>query len=193
MSKKTLDLIRQTGNEAVIQVKRNQPGLHDQLTAWAQAHAAEGQGSTVNAGRRNRVECRTATVWTIPQAAAIAEWESIRCLIRIQRDTDLFQTRQNAFTARSETAWYLCTQPLTAQEANAVVRSHWGIENALHHVRDVTMKEDASRIRKQPGVMACLRSWSLNLIRRNGHHHVKAARETFAWSPDAAWECVNND
>ena len=28
-----------------------------------------------------------------------------------------------------------------------VRRSHWEIENRLHYVRDVTMKEDASQVR----------------------------------------------
>ena len=39
-------------------------------------------------------------------------------------------------------------------------RGHWGIENRLHYVRDVTMGEDASRIRKgvAPQVMAALRN-----------------------------------
>jgi hypothetical protein len=42
----------------------------------------------------------------------------------------------------------------------AWARGHWSIENRSHYVRDVTMDEDASRIRKGSGprVMAALRS-----------------------------------
>ena len=45
-------------------------------------------------------------------------------------------------------------------------RGHWGIENGLHYVRDVTMGEDASRIRKgaAPQVMAALRNSVVHLL-----------------------------
>ena len=41
-----------------------------------------------------------------------------------------------------------------------LTRGHWGIENGLHYRRDVTMGEDASRVRKgsAPEVMAALRN-----------------------------------
>ena len=41
-----------------------------------------------------------------------------------------------------------------------ITRGHWGIENGLHYVRDVTMGEDASRVRKgsSPQVLAALRN-----------------------------------
>jgi hypothetical protein len=41
-----------------------------------------------------------------------------------------------------------------------LTRGHWGIENGLHHRRDVTMGEDASRVRKggAPQVLAGLRN-----------------------------------
>src|SRR5690348_1838409 len=38
----------------------------------------------------------------------------------------------------------------------------WGIENRDHYVRDVTLGEDASRIRHKPGGMARIRSAALN-------------------------------
>jgi predicted transposase YbfD/YdcC len=54
---------------------------------------------------------------------------------------------------------------LSEEEANAerlmgLTRGHWGIENGLHYVRDVTMGEDASRVRKgsAPQVLAALRN-----------------------------------
>jgi hypothetical protein len=47
----------------------------------------------------------------------------------------------------------------------ALSRAHWGIENGAHHRRDVTLGEDASRIRKgaAPQVMAALRSTVITL------------------------------
>jgi predicted transposase YbfD/YdcC len=39
------------------------------------------------------------------------------------------------------------------------IRRHWRIENKIHYVRDVTYREDASRVRtaSRPRVMATLR------------------------------------
>jgi len=45
--------------------------------------------------------------------------------------------------------------------------SVWGIENKSHYTRDVTLHEDASRIRKNPGIVARLRSFTYNLLRHN--------------------------
>ncbi len=61
-------------------------------------------------------------------------------------------------------------------------RDHWSIENRLHWVRDVTMGQDACRVRTQnaPHVLACLRNAVLSLIHRHGFDSPKAARRHFA-------------
>jgi hypothetical protein len=45
-------------------------------------------------------------------------------------------------------------------------RGHWAIENGLHYRRDVTLGEDASRIRKggAPQVMAALRNGTIHVL-----------------------------
>jgi predicted transposase YbfD/YdcC len=47
-----------------------------------------------------------------------------------------------------------------------LTRGHWGIENSLHYCRDVTLGEDASRIRKgvAPQVMAALRNGVIHVL-----------------------------
>jgi hypothetical protein len=54
----------------------------------------------------------------------------------------------------------LCHKRADANRLLGLTRAHWGIENGSHHRRDVTLGEDASRIRKgsAPQVMAALRS-----------------------------------
>ena len=49
------------------------------------------------------------------------------------------------------------------------IRSHWGIENSLHWVLDVTFKEDQNRIRMGHGPenMTLLRRLCVNLIKRD--------------------------
>ena len=47
------------------------------------------------------------------------------------------------------------------------VRAHWGIENALHWVLDVTMNEDQQRTREGNGAetMAKMRRMALTMVR----------------------------
>jgi predicted transposase YbfD/YdcC len=49
-------------------------------------------------------------------------------------------------------------------------RGHWSIENRSHYVRDVTLGEDASRIRKGSGpqVMAAFRNAAIGFLRTTG-------------------------
>jgi hypothetical protein len=53
-----------------------------------------------------------------------------------------------------------------ARRLLGLARRHWGIENRLHHVRDVTLGEDACRVRSgaAPQALACLRNAALRLL-----------------------------
>ena len=56
-------------------------------------------------------------------------------------------------------------------------RGHWGIENSLHWVRDMTFGEDASRVRTghAPQILAALRNASIGLMRSLGAINIAAA------------------
>jgi predicted transposase YbfD/YdcC len=60
----------------------------------------------------------------------------------------------------------LSPQRADAQRLLELTRGHWGIENGLHYRRDMTLGEDASRIRKgvAPQVMAALRNSVLHVL-----------------------------
>jgi predicted transposase YbfD/YdcC len=64
-----------------------------------------------------------------------------------------------------------------------LIRGHWAIENKLFRVRDVTLGEDASQIRKgsAPQVMAALRNTVLALLRRSGAVNIAAAIRENGW------------
>ena len=60
---------------------------------------------------------------------------------------------------------------LSPQQAGAarmleLVRGHWGVENGLHWVRDVTLGGDACRVRtgSSPQVLAALRNAAVHLL-----------------------------
>jgi len=63
-----------------------------------------------------------------------------------------------------------------------VNRAHWSIENRLHYVRDVTMGEDACRVRtgSAPEVLAGIRNSVIALARHDGQANIAAALRHYA-------------
>jgi hypothetical protein len=66
-----------------------------------------------------------------------------------------------------------------------LVRGHWRIENQLHYVRDVTVGEDACRVRSgsAPQVLAALRNCVVALLRQEGATNLAARLRHHAWQP----------
>ena len=113
------------------------------------------------------------------------EWrEVIACAARITRLSWCKGTRTGLWQARRETAYYVSQIGLTAESLGRAVRAHWGIENRAHHVCDRILGEDASRIRRQPGIFARIRSLALNVLRAHGVANVSEAIYTNALSLD---------
>jgi predicted transposase YbfD/YdcC len=145
-------------------VKDNQPGLFAALDAldWAAApiaHTATGHG-------HGRQETRTLQV--LPAPAGCFPYAAQAFLIeRTIRDPATGQLRSAAaalgITSRSPQRGGTPTLIATA------ARSHWDIE-ALHHIRDVTMHEDAHRLRAGSAapVMATLRNTAIATLRMIG-------------------------
>lgn len=91
------------------------------------------------------------------------------------------RTRQIGDKKSVEIAYIITSLP--AAEAGperllALSRGHWGIENKLHWVRDVSMNEDRCRVRAGARALAALRNLVLWLIRSRGLS-VPEARENF--------------
>ncbi len=88
-------------------------------------------------------------------------------IIKAERRRQISDTKKKQWKNSDETAYYISTIFLSAEEFCKAVGNHWGIENRNHHVRDVSMDEDKSRIRNNPGIFARLRSFALNILRLN--------------------------
>ena len=158
-----------TGNHLLVQLKGNQPRLHEAMVEHTRHHPFVDEDRTHEIGQRNRIEDRTVQVWHLPAGTGTEPWhDHFHALIRVERHTERFDTRLKDWRVSEETAYYLCDLELPAAQFNQAIRGHWGVENRTHYVRDTRFAEDASRIRRNPCIFALLRSFALNLMRFNG-------------------------
>jgi predicted transposase YbfD/YdcC len=92
-----------------------------------------------------------------------------------------------------ERRYYISSRSLSAEAFADAVRSHWGIENRVHWVLDVSFKEDISRLRTGHGAhnMAVVRHFALNLVRQaKDKRAIKRRRKVASWNLDYLCEML---
>ncbi len=187
--KKTFEIIKDTDNDLVVQVKNNQSSLFE---AVKKVETLSSVHSTFDhyEHTRNRMTIRDVTVFEAqPVLESLPEWDAlIASVIRVDRTTDTLNTRTKQWNRTFESAYYVSNRCYEAIDVANAIRGHWGIENRTHYVRDVTLKEDASRIRKKPGIFARLRSFALNILRNNQIINVSEALFDNALNLDLVFE-----
>lgn len=85
----------------------------------------------------------------------------------IQSVTMVTSTRETGDSISSERRFYISSLKPETENLARAIRGHWGVENSLHWVLDVTFGEDKKRIRKGDSAenSAVLRHIALNLLK----------------------------
>jgi hypothetical protein len=165
--RKHFEVAAQANASLIVQVKDNQPTLHQQIQAISQTTVPLGSDKSHDTGR-NRDETRIATVFDAADKLTDTEWRPhIKTISQLQRRVLTRNAATGLWNRSTETAFYVSNTTLGATPAATAVRAHWGIENTSHYSRDVTCGEDRSRIRTNPGVFARLRSFAFNILKAN--------------------------
>ncbi len=164
---KTLRIAKQTDNDVIVQVKANQKTLLADCEAISETGVPDDIHQEPLNKARNRIESRKTEVFISPTFTDNEKWGLTEALVKVVRYRQVFDTRSKTWKNSDETSFYISTTVLSAPEFCQAIRNHWGIENRNHHVRDVTMKEDNSRIRTNPHIFAKLRSFAINILRNN--------------------------
>lgn len=178
MSKKTLEAIGNTNNDAIVQIKGNQKTIYSEAKGIAQQYECISSCHQKAEKGHGRIESRIAKVFEVPEFLknTCSEWKEVKCIIEIKRTRKKFDTQEKRYKeAVIEYSYYASTKILTAKKFLKVIRAHWKIENKNHYVKDVTMKEDKSRIRKNPAIFAIIRSFVLNILRINNFPNISLA------------------
>ncbi|EIP84956.1 transposase, is4 family protein [Burkholderia humptydooensis MSMB43] len=160
--------IVEAGADYVLAVKDNQPRLAEGVRQWFEAaHDGKLEGSywehTEHDKGHGRLETRVCRVsedvaWL---ASTGQHWAGLQRLVMLER------TRQIGQKVTTERCYYISSKAVKAAQMAQLIRAHWGIENQLHWVLDVSWGEDASLIRDTVAArnMASLRKITLNLAR----------------------------
>jgi predicted transposase YbfD/YdcC len=164
--RQTAQTLRDQGADYVMALKGNQGTLCAEVRTLLDAPGLPGQQAKETDAGHGRIEIREARLVT--EIAGLQEqhdWPGLACVGKITA------TREDKATGAVQTQdrYYLLSRLMPAQEFLELVRAHWTIENSLHWVLDVVLREDHARARKDhaPANLAILRRLALNTIKAN--------------------------
>ncbi len=178
------------GGDYILAVKENQPSLYCDIQnrfSYVEAHHfldCQHQHCTQHNKGHGRIETRRCDLLPLDAEDALwgdvqERWVGLRSLVRIT------STRQKGEHISTEVRYFISSLTGNAAKTLQAVRQHWGIENRLHYVLDVSFDEDACRIRKDHGAenMAVLRHMALNLLRqeKTSSAGIKAKQKQAGW------------
>lgn len=174
--------ITQDGGDYLIVVKANQQSLYEDIAfVFDEPPAGEVFGYAEGHNQHgDRIEQRR--LWSTTVLGDYLDWPGLRQVCKLERQV----LRKGEVS--TESRYFITSLTLKPKALLEIARGHWGIENRLHWVRDVTMGEDGSQVRtgSAPQVMAALRNVVLGLLRQRGVGNVAAALRHYGWHVDDA-------
>jgi predicted transposase YbfD/YdcC len=165
--------IVEAGGDYIWFAKGNQPQLAEDIRLWFEPdpEPIPGQGwvpkdfETVKETCKGhgRLEERTLTVSS--QLNDFLKWPYLQQVFRLERrfrSTKTGEIQEQVVYGLTS----LSREEITPQNLLTKIRSYWGIENGLHYRRDVTLREDRTRMTKGNAgrIMACLNNLLIGLV-----------------------------
>lgn len=163
-------IVEQEG-DYVLCLKGNQSSLHEDVQYFFEEakamkfHDVPHRYQETVEKDHGRIEIRRC--WMVEEVAIAwlardKQWPGLASIAAIEAE------RRIGKKTTKETRYFLSSLKGSVKQLAAAARKHWGIENSLYWVLDVTLNEDQSRVRKDhaPENLALLRRLALNLIKK---------------------------
>ncbi|WP_405772856.1 ISAs1 family transposase [Streptomyces sp. NBC_01538] len=165
-------------------IKTNQP------TAWAQldsldwtAVPVQHTASNTGHGRRESRSIKTAGVGDNLGGIAFPHARLALRVHRRRKETGEKETRETVYAVTS-----LDAHQATPAELASHLRGHWAVENSSHHIRDVTLAEDASTVHAGTAsrAMAALRNLAIGTLKAAGAANIAKTTRAIRDNPERA-------
>ena len=177
------------GGDYVLAVKENQPKLYQAIQTFFHeqtednvGHAQHRRHETLDKSH-GRIDERSYYLAKLPADFPLKkQWPGLKAIgmaIRMTTDSD--------GTERADVRYFIASRYLSGQRFAQSVRGHWGIENSLHWVLDVTFDEDQSRARERHMAdnLSWLRRFAISLLKQHpSKHSIKGKSEIAGWDND---------
>ena len=171
MPQKTTNVIISTGNNYLLGVKKNQKKLFNQIVSLTAEQKNISSRFIELIKNKGRIERREVFVSDCIEAIN-KDWVGLKQVIKVYRRI------KEKGRIRQDDAFFISSMDVNAQVFCHGIKSHWAIENGLHWVKDVTFREDASRIRtaNAPQNVSVFRNIAINIFRMNDYENLAQAQ-----------------
>lgn len=172
----------------ILALKGNQGTLREDVELFANEQKATGfsdttasRDETIDADH-GRIETRRVTV--VHDVAWLQErhaWPGLQGVVIVDSGREIGGREER------ETRYYLTSSAGPAKQLGPMVRDHWGVENGLHWVMDMTFRDDECRIRTEhaPENFVTIKHMAANIARKApGRDSLRLRLKTAAWDDD---------
>lgn len=184
MPKKTTQIIFESGNDYLIQVKGNQRKLYQCIQNQFQGKYGLLDQAVFEEVSRGYKTKRIIEVAKKPKEV-LPGWEALNRVIRINK------TVTRGDQVFDQTRYFISSLKENKAKVFAQgIRGHWSIENQLHWVKDVIQNEDRSRIARNHGVenLSVFKNIAINFTRQHRGNSVKHAAIYYAANIKELWK-----
>jgi predicted transposase YbfD/YdcC len=173
------------GGDYVLALKGNQGSLHQDVQAIFHdkdllQDLSAAKHSTTD-GEHGRIETRRYTVLELPEILKKQHnWAGLKTIVEVCSRRELAGK-----PSEEDYRYYISSMSKDAVKLGHAIRSHWGIENSLHWILDISFRDDESRIRHghAPENIAIVKHAALNLLQKNKKKRdtIKQLRKIAGW------------
>lgn len=188
--KETAEAIRAKGADYILPVKGNQPTLHETLVelflAYGEQNYRDPKLRTHKTRETNRTRHEERIYYVAPAPRSLidaGEWKDIKTVGMVYRLRE-----EPGKEAEEAVTFFISSLPPRVRRIAGHLRGHWGVENSLHWILDVTFAEDQSRIRKGSGpeIASIFRRLALSILQQDTtiKSSIRGKRLQAGWNTD---------